>query len=382
MKRFVNENQGMVKRMYGDLRHIFVVKSELDNEINFEDVKNTADKYSQTFNNRRHMKAKKLTVENKNQRSNDVMDKLEQPHFRPAGSKLTTTSSKLRLSTSKQPLSRNESFAIFDNFIKDILDSNALKHKDKTDASSSNIYVIQKSTKLSPTSTTTASVSKAPQVESSTENTTKPDDSLELREMQEIRETEAKVEEILSNLTASIFSADIPETTTKPKIYKKPIDEISRIKLSVESQTDNDQTISESDQAETISDRIDLNSFTKDTDITDNTKDSQNGVISSSSLNSLNLDEVEASGDNKDDKDGKDKNKKPSMTLFQDAVQKEPPVQHNLRGVWVFTQITEIIKIINTNPLKWISRNACPVKEEVVAPFWGNNTRGEVLALL
>lgn len=29
-----------------------------------------------------------------------------------------------------------------------------------------------------------------------------------------------------------------------------------------------------------------------------------------------------------------------------------------------------------------IHRNACPVKEEVVAPFWANNTRGEVLALL
>lgn len=27
-------------------------------------------------------------------------------------------------------------------------------------------------------------------------------------------------------------------------------------------------------------------------------------------------------------------------------------------------------------------RNACPVKEEVVAPFWANNTRGEILALL
>lgn len=29
-----------------------------------------------------------------------------------------------------------------------------------------------------------------------------------------------------------------------------------------------------------------------------------------------------------------------------------------------------------------MNRNACPVKEEVVAPFWGNNTRGEILALL
>ncbi|XP_017769460.1 PREDICTED: uncharacterized protein LOC108557464 isoform X2 [Nicrophorus vespilloides] len=34
------------------------------------------------------------------------------------------------------------------------------------------------------------------------------------------------------------------------------------------------------------------------------------------------------------------------------------------------------------NMLKLTGVNACPVKEEVVAPFWANNTRGEVLALL
>ncbi|XP_050429214.1 protein spaetzle 4 [Adelges cooleyi] len=34
------------------------------------------------------------------------------------------------------------------------------------------------------------------------------------------------------------------------------------------------------------------------------------------------------------------------------------------------------------NPQKSKGVNACPVKEEVVAPFWANNTRGEVLALL
>ncbi|XP_053675932.1 protein spaetzle 4 [Anopheles nili] len=52
--------------------------------------------------------------------------------------------------------------------------------------------------------------------------------------------------------------------------------------------------------------------------------------------------------------------KKPNSEgqLFQDTAQKEQTVV-NGRGV-----------------------NACPVKEEVVAPFWANNTRGEVLALL
>ncbi|XP_018359916.1 PREDICTED: uncharacterized protein LOC108759122 [Trachymyrmex cornetzi] len=32
--------------------------------------------------------------------------------------------------------------------------------------------------------------------------------------------------------------------------------------------------------------------------------------------------------------------------------------------------------------LKFIGTNACPVKEEVVAPYWANNTRGELLALV
>ncbi|VVC33111.1 Hypothetical protein CINCED_3A023628 [Cinara cedri] len=38
--------------------------------------------------------------------------------------------------------------------------------------------------------------------------------------------------------------------------------------------------------------------------------------------------------------------------------------------------------VTTENPQKSKGINACPVKEEVVAPFWANNTRGEVLALL
>lgn len=54
---------------------------------------------------------------------------------------------------------------------------------------------------------------------------------------------------------------------------------------------------------------------------------------------------------------------RPKPQMFQDFVEKsqttEQAQMYKLRGV-----------------------NACPVKEEVVAPFWANNTRGEVLALL
>lgn len=54
--------------------------------------------------------------------------------------------------------------------------------------------------------------------------------------------------------------------------------------------------------------------------------------------------------------------KKISGMLFQDMEEEGPEkikINYKLAGV-----------------------NACPVKEEVVAPFWANNTRGEVLALL
>lgn len=67
MKKFVYENQGLVRRMYGDMRHIFVMQSELENEVDSDDFKHHADKYSKTFNdqhdlknNHREMKAKKI----------------------------------------------------------------------------------------------------------------------------------------------------------------------------------------------------------------------------------------------------------------------------------------------------------------------------------
>ncbi|XP_069696677.1 protein spaetzle 4 isoform X2 [Periplaneta americana] len=53
--------------------------------------------------------------------------------------------------------------------------------------------------------------------------------------------------------------------------------------------------------------------------------------------------------------------------LFQDA--KEQVTDSNSQST-------------SSGVLKIRGVNACPVKEEVVAPFWANNTRGEILALL
>lgn len=47
VRRFVNENQGMMKRMYGDMRHISVLRNEINNnDITLEDVEETAVRYS------------------------------------------------------------------------------------------------------------------------------------------------------------------------------------------------------------------------------------------------------------------------------------------------------------------------------------------------
>lgn len=47
VRRFVNENQGMMKRMYGDVRHLSVLRNEINNnDITLEDVEETAIRYS------------------------------------------------------------------------------------------------------------------------------------------------------------------------------------------------------------------------------------------------------------------------------------------------------------------------------------------------
>lgn len=94
VKKFVYDNQGLVRRMYGDMRHMFVMQSELENEIDFEDVKHTADKYSKAFNehNKRQGKAVKKTSsttkrgERKTYRNGDTSE----PHFRPLNTKQRT----------------------------------------------------------------------------------------------------------------------------------------------------------------------------------------------------------------------------------------------------------------------------------------------------
>lgn len=47
VRRFVNENQGMMKRMYGDVRHISVLRNEINNnDITLDDIEEATARYS------------------------------------------------------------------------------------------------------------------------------------------------------------------------------------------------------------------------------------------------------------------------------------------------------------------------------------------------
>ncbi|XP_065357650.1 protein spaetzle 4 [Calliphora vicina] len=100
VRRFVHENQGLMKRMYGDVRHISVLRDEIiNNEIEVEDIELATDRYSRDGYNRRASKLMHNREDFDNFKSNDV---LREPHFRPVTTTTTTTTTKSPLSTTEK----------------------------------------------------------------------------------------------------------------------------------------------------------------------------------------------------------------------------------------------------------------------------------------
>lgn len=76
VRRFVNENQGMMKRMYGDVRHISVLRNEINNnDITLDDVEETAIRYS-----RAGWKRNKFMYQDSSKTKNN--DLLAEAHYR------------------------------------------------------------------------------------------------------------------------------------------------------------------------------------------------------------------------------------------------------------------------------------------------------------
>lgn len=90
VRRFVNENQGMMKRMYGDVRHISVLRNEVNNnDITLDDVEEAAVRYSRAGWKRN----KYLYQESKGKNS----DLLSEAHYRRASTARTIGRSTSRI---------------------------------------------------------------------------------------------------------------------------------------------------------------------------------------------------------------------------------------------------------------------------------------------
>ncbi|XP_053958811.1 protein spaetzle 4 [Anastrepha ludens] len=88
VRRFVHENHGLMKRMYGDVRHISVLRDEiLNNEIDVDDVEIAAERYSKEPH--RSRAAKYMHAQREEYGGIKNNDVLMEPHFRPVSTATT-----------------------------------------------------------------------------------------------------------------------------------------------------------------------------------------------------------------------------------------------------------------------------------------------------
>ncbi|XP_055837080.1 protein spaetzle 4 [Episyrphus balteatus] len=365
VRRFVHENQGLMKRMYGDVKHISILRTEIqNNDIDVEDLEQTAARYSRDG----FRKTKVMHNQFESNRNNDVV---KEPHFRPVLSTTikpssTTSSSSSSTTTTDTPITTDE--------------ATPLPTEPGTTPNDMDLTTTtQKLTTLKSNSTTEGSkrsTSKLDDVEFdesdeelSDEDDTNHEESLESNSVYEpTSPSSASVGDNIKivdspNLVVSNASATLSTTlkVAPVTIKNEPTAPTTALYRSTEAER----------MTETISlianlTKLRVNGFAATTPLKatavssspNSTINSVHNLYNNAPTEPTNLKLTET--------------KKPTIAvpvaskpvlrdgqLFQDTFQKEPVQVGNLKGI-----------------------NACPVKEEVVAPFWANNTRGEVLALL
>lgn len=103
VRRFVHENQGLMKRMYGDVRHISILRDEIqNNEVDADDMEETAERYSKDAGRR---SAKYLMHGRDRDRDREEFgsfkgnDVLMEPHFRPVSTSTSSTTTTTKATT-------------------------------------------------------------------------------------------------------------------------------------------------------------------------------------------------------------------------------------------------------------------------------------------
>lgn len=293
VRRFVHENQGLMKRMYGDERHISVLRAELEtNDIEYyhDAVEGARRRYS------KEMDGSKDFV--KSFVNND-------------GRKLRTHPKILEKKKSLEKLQKS-----IDEKSNNVLFQNNVKNSEEDFKTLSlNNYSNKSFIKTTTTSrTTTAEATTKQEILTSTATNSTT---------QEPNVTSAPptltVVELTTETTSKTEGLNVTRTTALPND--------TQIEEETDYKTETEETLTTTGaEGLTTTDEIDF-----DEDETPN--DQEEGYD----------EEVEIE----------------EQEVVEEPSSQQPPPLIRLKGI-----------------------NACPVKEEVVAPFWANNTRGEVLALL
>ncbi|XP_055386531.1 protein spaetzle 4 [Condylostylus longicornis] len=432
VRKFVHDNQGLMKRMYGDIHHISVLRNEIQkNDLDFEeiDIKFFDD------NNERNSE-----IENENSRISKYLHSVDfqngklsqygisQPHFRPTSSinsKLNnnsnnntpTKSSPVNFNESKKynNLPENEKFIKKHHHVQKIEQqqtvslTGALNKDTKTESNndeSNDVNEIDNQIEDSKDSERNSVLAMNNNNNSNNDNnnTSNNNDNNDSNKFTNINSNKnyEKTDENNSN-SVQINIANNDRSHNSDKNGANETDD-------VENKSENNDTISatlnvvkhiiqtEMETENKVVDKINNEQIQSKQNVKENstnlstlllekyqlkvsspnfmpetttirttllkpneTQNLQNHTfIDAKPTEKIDIKSKEKSSDYEvKTKIGNNKTQILEGQLFQDTIQKESPNLTNLRGV-----------------------NACPTKEEVVAPFWANNTRGEVLALL
>lgn len=349
VRRFVNENQGMMKRMYGDVRHISVLRNEINNnDITLDDVEETAVRYS-----RAGWKRNKYLYQESSKAKNS--DLLSEAHYRRASTARTTGRSTTRTrGRTTQRTSSTQSTTV------------------ETVAPSS---TVSSTTETMPTKKSKATERKV----SSAKLTRKPDSSKEISSEDSYEEViEAAIEEIFDQFGSE--SANIANKNVFANVSGAESKSESNDNIQIVGAPDLSEKSNKSEVAATISTTLRIYGFTKDDKTTttsplnttvenveaenrteslylkQNTTTSKSPVdenlihfeVDSSDLDpvSVSIDDdsmavesintesvVDLNGDDKPDKTLKPLDENTIGQLYQDVAQKEEPILINSKGV-------------------------------------------------
>ncbi|XP_070132790.1 protein spaetzle 4 [Drosophila bipectinata] len=383
VRRFVHENQGLMKRMYGDVRHISILRDEIqNNEVDEDDMEETAERYSKDGGRR---SAKYLMHGRERDRDREDFgsfkgnDVLMEPHFRPVStSTSSTTTTTKATTTTAAPITTSSTTDKAQSESSTTPENNSTSSTTSAPAPSSKEAEIEPEiVEIQPSLESNSVYEVVPSPAPSTASTTTtgaPSSSvggnIEIIESPQLglRNLSLEVKPSQEPTTAAPLKPTSKGSTNLPLRKRKPAEASTTVATPKAATT----TAAPPPTTGTLLSRRNVTksspsppgSFTTPVTFASLFSSGQFSVEKLRRPLTTSSTTVPAPASVGAAQSVGGGGSKPGLLregqLFQDAMKQEPvAVASNLRGV-----------------------NACPVKDEVVAPFWANNTRGEVLALL